>query len=55
MKSTLDAIGFVAGVPTAPIWRTVEGTEAFIEGKAGPLAPILGAPPKDKQKRTSAF
>lgn len=55
MKSTLDAIGFVAGVPTAPIWRTVEGTEAFIEGKAGPLAPILGAPPKDKQKRASAF
>lgn len=55
MKSTLDAIGFVAGVPTAPIWRTVEGTEAFIEGKAGPLAPILGAPPKDKQKRPSAF
>lgn len=55
MKSTLDAIGFVAGVPTAPIWRTVEGTEAFIEGKAGLLAPILGAPPKDKQKRTSAF
>ena len=55
MKSTLDAIGFVADVPTAPIWRTVEGTEAFIEGKAGPLAPILGAPPKDKQKRTSAF
>lgn len=55
MKNTLDAVGFVAGVPTAPIWRTVEGTEAFIEGKAGPLAPILGAPPKDKQKRTSAF
>lgn len=55
MKSTLDAIGFVAKVPTAPIWRTVEGTEAFIEGKAGPLAPILGAPPKDKQKRASAF
>lgn len=55
MKSTFDAIGFVAGVPTAPIWRTVEGTEAFLEGKAGPLAPILGAPPKDKQKRASAF
>lgn len=55
MKLVLDSIGFVAKVPTAPIWRTVEGTEAFIEGKAGPLAPILGAPPKDKQKRTSAF
>lgn len=55
MKLVLDSIGFVAKVPTAPIWRTVEGTEAFIEGKAGPLAPILGAPPKDKQKRASAF
>ena len=55
MKNTLDAVGFVAGVPTAPIWRTVEGTEAFLEGNAGPLAPILGAPSKDKQKRTSAF
>ena len=44
MKNTLDAVGFVAGVPTAPIWRTVEGTEAFLEGNAGPLAPILGAP-----------
>lgn len=55
MKLVLDSIGFVAKVPTAPIWRTVEGTEAFIEGKAGPLAPILGAPPKDKQKRPSAF
>ena len=55
MKLVLDSIGFVAKVPTAPIWRTVEGTEAFIEGKAGPLAPILGAPPKGKQKRASAF
>lgn len=55
MKLVLDSIGFVAKVPTAPIWRTVEGTEAFIEGKAGSLAPILGAPPKDKQKRASAF
>lgn len=55
MKNALDAVGFVAGVPTAPLWRTVEGTEAFLQGKAGPLAPILGAPAKDKQKRALTF
>lgn len=55
MKNVINAVGFVGGVPTAPIWRTVEGTEAFLEGKAGPLAPILGAPPKDKQKSASTF
>lgn len=50
MRSSINAAGFVAGVPTMQLWRTVDGIEAFEKGKGGPLTPIFGPPPKKKKK-----
>lgn len=50
IRSGINAAGFLTGVPTMQLWRTVDGIEAFEKGKGGPLTPIFGPPPKRKKK-----
>lgn len=50
IRSCVNAAGFLVGVPTVPMWRVVDGIEAFEKGKGGPLTPIFGPPPKKKKK-----
>lgn len=49
MRSSINAAGFLAGVPTIWMWRTVDGIEAFDKGIGGPLTPLFGPPPKKKK------
>ena len=50
MRELINTFGFVYGIGTPQLWRTMDGSEAyFVDGEGGVLAPFLGKPQKDKK------
>lgn len=48
IRELINTMGFVFGIGTPQLWRTMDGAEAyFVDGQGGPLAPFLGKPKKD--------
>jgi hypothetical protein len=46
-KSTLNTVGLLMHLPLGQVGRMAEGTDAFMEGTAGPQAILVGPPIKD--------
>ncbi|WP_298997034.1 hypothetical protein [uncultured Desulfovibrio sp.] len=45
LKETTNAVGFLLGLGTPQLWRTIEGSNAyFVDDEGGVLAPLLGKP-----------
>ena len=49
LKETTNAVGFLLGLGTPQLWRTIEGSNAyFVDDEGGVLAPLLGKPRAQK-------
>lgn len=49
IRELINTMGFVFGIGTPQLWRTLDGSEAFfVDGEGGVLAPLLGRPQPDK-------
>lgn len=49
-RELINTMGFVFGIGTPQLWRTMDGSEAyFVNDDGGILAPFLGKPQKDKK------
>ena len=48
-REMINTMGFMIGVGTPQLWRTMDGVEAFfVDDEGGVLAPFLGKPQKKK-------
>ena len=49
IRELINTMGFVSGIGTPQLWRTLGGSKAFfVDSEGGVLAPFLGKPKKDR-------